>query len=105
LYGSQFASSINFSDCILNKALVAKVSNIKFRNQAPSEYLQKLSSSNPNIVDALDTHLLPNADRLIEGDYDKNFIDFLHDRYELIKKLLIEEIVNVRNTILEETVR
>jgi hypothetical protein len=104
MYGTE-SLEYELSDCILNKALVAKVSNIKFRNQAPSEYLQKLSSSNPNIVDALDTHLLPNADRLIEGDYDKNFIDFLHDRYELIKKLLIEEIVNVRNTILEETVR
>lgn len=87
------------SDCILNKVIISKITNIRFRDFPPSAYLKKIEQGNSNLIGSIKTHLLPNPEYLLKGDYDNNFIEFLHERYYLIFDLLKREIIELKESI------
>lgn len=79
-------------DCVVNRTLIPKLTNIKASNKAPSVYLNKILEQNKNLGAALDKHLIPAE--LAEGAYDDLYDLFLEDR---AKKILaaIEKHVRV----------
>ena len=79
----------DFSDSILNKIYLSKVSNIKISDKKPSDYLNQILKINPKIKDSLKSHSIPDADNLVIGKYDNDFIGFLDKRYMLIESALI----------------
>lgn len=94
------------ADSILNKMLIEKIPNIKFGKKAPSFYLNEVPlNQNPNIQDSLNSHLIPNPSKLINGEYDKNFKQFLTERFELIKNIIDSEVTTVKSNLLSELER
>ena len=69
-------------DCVVNRTLIPKLTNIKVSNKPPSEYLRDLSTKNPNLSDALRRHLIPSD--LPDGGYDELYSVFLEDRAKLV---------------------
>ena len=82
------SEEFDFSDSVLNKIYLNKISNIKISDKKPSKYLSEIRDKNSDIIESLKTHSIPNADKLIDGYYDKKFKEFLEDRYELISNSL-----------------
>jgi hypothetical protein len=69
-------------DCVVNRTLIPKLTNVKVSNKPPSKYLSEIKEKNPNITSALHSHML--TDDLLGGDYDKNYDFFLEERAEAI---------------------
>ncbi|MCA1318373.1 DUF262 domain-containing protein [Bacillus tianshenii] len=92
-FGEESTES-EYMDSILNKVIIDKITNIKFKDKAPSKYLNEILNKNTSIVSSMDTHLIPNVTELINGDYDNDFMRFLKERYNLIIKLLETHLVN-----------
>jgi len=82
----------DLADSILNKIRINKKSNIKISNKAPGTYLSdiKTNSPNPDIENSLKSHHIGDADKLISGQFDSDFIGFLNSRYKQIEPLFIE---------------
>jgi hypothetical protein len=71
-------------DCVVNRTLIPKLTNIKVSNKAPSKYLAEIKSKNPNISKALSSHML-NAD-ILSVEYDKNYDYFMCERSDFNSK-------------------
>lgn len=69
-------------DCVVNRTLIPKISNIKISSKSPSTYIKELSAKNPNIRAALLSHLIPES--IMTGEYDDVYQIFLEDRARLI---------------------
>jgi len=82
----------DLSDSILNKIRINKISNIKISNKAPSIYLNEIKSKTPNsnMESSLKTHFVGEVDKLLEGNFDEDFIGFLSSRYNQIEPLFDE---------------
>lgn len=78
----------DLADTILNKAFIPKISNIKYSDKKPSEYLLAITQKNPKITESLDTHLILDSQGLIEGRFDEDFFSFIEMRYESMKTLI-----------------
>lgn len=91
-------------DCVANRTLIPKIQNIKISNQTPSEYLDQIKLTNPEIGKSLENHLI--TKELLNGEYDKEFGFFLELRansiFEIIKKRLIEQRDLIREEFYEE---
>ena len=81
----------DFSDSILNKIRINKKSNIKISNKCPSDYLKEIvqNCSQETLFNSLDSHYVPNPKKLLDGDYDEDFIGFLELRYKEIEPIMI----------------
>ena len=89
-YGED-SKEFDFSDTILNKVRINKISNIKIGDKAPSIYLNEiLNKSNPNISNSLKSHGIKNVDLLLNGTYDEDFFGFLKSRYNSFEPILIK---------------
>lgn len=103
-------------DSILNKIRINKISNIKIKDKSPSIYLKEildlrtkhyddndpkkalaLQDENNNLIKSLQSHAIPNPDKLINGNDEidenhtndeKHFNLFLKQRYVLLSKYL-----------------
>jgi hypothetical protein len=86
------SSEYDLSDSILNKIRINKISNIKISNKPPSEYLTeiKIKSPNPKIENSLQSHYIGDANELMSGHYDNDFLGFLLSRYNQIEPLFNE---------------
>jgi len=69
-------------DCVVNRTLIPKLTNIKVSNKPPSKYLGEIRAKNPDIARALASHML--TAELLSGDYDKNYDYFLSERADTI---------------------
>jgi len=58
-------------DCVVNRTLIPKLTNVRVSNKPPSKYLGEIRARNPNIATPLKSHLL--SEELLSGDYDKNY--------------------------------
>ncbi len=87
-------------DCVVNRTLIPKLTNIKLSNKPPSRYLNELRSRNIQISRALESHLISND--LLSGDYDKNYDYFLSERSEKILKAIRSHIIDARANILAQ---
>jgi hypothetical protein len=65
-------------DCVANKTLIPKITNIKIGAQAPSIYLKHLLGKNGELMQALRSHAVPTD--LINGSLDMSFEQFVADR-------------------------
>jgi hypothetical protein len=65
-------------DCVVNRTLIPKLTNIKVSNKSPSKYLSEIKMKNRHISKALDSHMLSRD--LLGGEYDKNYDFFLEER-------------------------
>ncbi len=68
-------------NCIVNRTLMPKITNIIVGRKSPTEYISELRKSNPNISTTLEKHLVP-----VESL--SNFDTFLQARSELIFKAI-----------------
>jgi hypothetical protein len=69
-------------DCVANRTLIPKLTNIKVSNKPPSKYLGEIKAKNAKISDALQSHML--REEILTGDYDRNYDFFLIERAEAI---------------------
>ena len=81
-------------DCVVNRTLIPKLTNIKVSNKAPSKYLGEIKAKNANIAIALRSHML--SDDLLRGDYDRNYEFFLIERAEAILGAVTRNITEPR---------
>ena len=87
-------------DCVVNRTLIPKLTNVKVSNKAPSKYLMEIKAKNPNISKALCSHML-NED-LLTGDYDKNYDYFLNERANMILDAIRRNITEAKASILRQ---
>lgn len=80
----------DFADTILNKVRINKIENIKISNKPPKKYLGEIKVKHANINESLNSHYIGNTVKLINGDYDSNYLAFLENRYAAIEPLFIE---------------
>ncbi len=87
-------------DCVLNRTLIPKITNIKIGGKKPSDYLNELLSDNKNLQNTLEAHLLPPG--LIDGDYDDLYEIFLDDRGKKVMEIINNDIFSLCNEIERE---
>ncbi|MEA2031055.1 MAG: DUF262 domain-containing protein [candidate division Zixibacteria bacterium] len=78
-------------DCILNRTLIDKTTNIRIGKRPPSDYLAEIQNAlgEDKFADLLDSHLLPS--NVESGSLSDSFDSFLDQR----EKLIIEQINEV----------
>ena len=87
-------------DCVVNRTLIPKLTNIKVSNKAPSKYLSEIKAKNPNIVKALESHMLNGE--LLSSDYDKNYDYFISERSDAILTAIRTNITEARVELLKQ---
>ena len=87
-------------DCVINRTLIPKLTNIKVSNKPPSKYLTEVIAKNKDITKALRSHML-NTD-LLTGDYDKMYDYFLAERAGTIFAAIDENVTVMRTSILNQ---
>lgn len=85
-------------DCVVNRTLIPKLTNVRVSNKPPSKYLSEIKVKNPNILMPLRSHLL--TEELLTGDYDKNYDLFLEERAGEILDALKVHVTDVKKDIL-----
>ena len=87
-------------DCVVNRTLIPKLTNIKVSNKAPSKYLAKIRDENGKLEEALDRHLIPRG--LESGEYDDLYSIFLDDRAVLILSAIKTHVIDARAALLAD---
>lgn len=79
----------DFVDSVLNKIRINKISNIKISNKSPKTYLNEIKEkSNPEILTSLKSHGLSCGERLLDGSLDKEYFDFMKERFEELSEYI-----------------
>ena len=86
-------------DCVVNRTLIPKLTNIKVSNKAPSKYLTELRALNNNLEDALRSHMI--SIDVLSGDYDSNYDYFLSERGDKILDAMRRNILDPRAELLK----
>ncbi len=73
-------------DCVVNRTLIPKITNISIGKKTPSDYLGELKMRNAHIVESLTNHLIP--DDIISGAFDKEYQKFLENRAGKIMEVI-----------------
>lgn len=93
-------NAISLIDCVLNKTLMPKITNIKVGKKKPSEYLSDLKKANNDIDKCLENHFIPLD--ILSGLYDDFYTAFLEERAKLIFELLKKNIQDKSKFIIDE---
>ncbi|BDS07194.1 hypothetical protein NT6N_22340 [Oceaniferula spumae] len=72
----------DFSDSVLNKVRINKISNIKIGDRSPKTYLSEIKKSNADIETSLKSHCINCANDLISGNLDDDYLAFIQKRYD-----------------------
>ncbi|KRF55015.1 DUF262 domain-containing protein [Priestia megaterium] len=96
-------NALSLMDCIANRTLIPKLTNIRIGKKAPSEYLIEIKVKNEEIEKSLENHLIPTE--LIEGLYDDFYYDFVEARAKQIYKIIENEVVLKEEKILNNFYR
>ena len=88
------------ADCVVNKMLIPKLTNIKASNKAPSIYLSEIQKQNPCLKIALEKHLIPSE--LAEGAYDNLYDIFIEDRAKNILVAIEDHVYALREGIIKQ---
>lgn len=88
----EYSEEYDYSDSILNKIRINKISNIKIGDKSPKTYLNEIKDNipNPDIISCLDSHVIGASSKLISGDYDNDYFLFLKNRYKALSPLFTE---------------
>lgn len=92
--------ALSLMDCVANRTLIPKITNIKVGKKPPSQYLTELKNSNSKLDITLKEHLIPNE--IIEGLYDEFFTDFLEERSKLLFELIKRNVIDKEKSIIKE---
>ena len=87
-------------DCVINRTLIPKLTNIKVSAKPPSKYLTEIREKNGKLGEALDRHLIPRE--LEFGAYDDVYSIFLEDRAKLFLAAIKTHVVDARANLLAE---
>ena len=87
-------------DCVVNRTLIPKLTNVKVSNKPPSTYLSEIKLKNANIAKALRSHML--TDDLLSGDYDENYDYFLEERASAILQAIKTNILEPKAAVLKQ---
>ena len=87
-------------DCVINRTLIAKLTNIKVSNKPPSKYLSELNEKNPKIARALESHLI--SKEILDGEYDTNYDYYLTERADNIMTVIREHVFQEKEAIVKE---
>lgn len=91
----------DFVDCVMNRTLIPKITNIKIGSKKPSVYLNELlEKKNPNIEESLKSHIIDTG--ILNGQYDDNFIFFLELRAEEIYSLIVDRVYSKQEEVRKE---
>ena len=85
-------------DCVVNRTLIPKKTNIAISKKPPSVYLRELGIDNELLCECLDKHLIPKD--ILQEEYDSKFIDMLKSRAEGIFKLIQDNTIEKMQKIL-----
>lgn len=80
----------NMINCIANRTLIPKITNIKIGKKAPHIYMMELAAKNTNFNKILENHMIPGD--IIHGLYEGFYKDFLEERAKLIYNALNDKI-------------
>ena len=83
-------------DCVVNRTLIPKLTNIKVGNKAPSVYLGELMKKNPRLPESFPSHLLSVS--LLNGEYDGEYDYFLAERADEILSALRKNVIQARDS-------
>ena len=88
----EFSEEFDYSDSILNKIRINKISNIKIKDKSPSVYLNEIRTNlpNPNINDCIESHCINDCSKLLDGTFDEDYFGFLESRYSAIEPFVNE---------------
>ncbi len=92
-------NAISLIDCVANRTLLPKITNIRIGKKAPSEYLTDMKIKNKDIELSLKNHLIPVE--ILEGLYDDFYYDFVETRAKQIFELIEINIKQREKKILE----
>lgn len=73
---------MNMINCIANRTLIPKITNIKIGKKAPHVYMKELASKNSQFDLVLKNHMIP--EDIITGLYEGFYKDFIEERAKLI---------------------
>jgi hypothetical protein len=85
-------------DCVVNRTLIPKLTNIKVGGKSPSQYLSELTKKNPQIEAALASQMIPTE--LASGVYDDVYQVFLEDRARAIIEKAKSAILDERGALI-----
>lgn len=88
------------TDCVVNRTLIPKLTNIKASNKPPSKYLGEIAIENRNLATALQIHRIP--PELVKGGYDDLYDIFLEDRAKAILNDINTYVISARAALIEE---
>ena len=88
---------IELVDCVVNKTLIPKMTNIKIGKKPPSQYMKEINKTNSEFEKILINHMIP-VD-VVNGLYDEFFNSFIEDRAKHIFKVIKENVIDNSNDI------
>jgi hypothetical protein len=92
--------ALSLMDCVANRTLLPKITNIKVGKKKPSEYMNEIKKSNSRLNCTLKEHLVPVE--ILEGLYDEFFIEFIEERAKLIFNIIKTNIIDKEKPILDQ---
>lgn len=92
--------AISLMDCVANRTLIPKITNIKIGKKSPSNYMTEIKKSNDKLNESLKEHLVPLG--IVDGLYDEFFKEFIDERAKLIFELIKENIIDKEKDVIEQ---
>lgn len=91
---------LSLIDCVANRTLLPKLTNIRIGKKAPSEYLLEIKKGkNSDLKKSLSNHFIPSD--LIDGVYDDFFIGFIENRASKIYELIENEAISKEKYVID----
>lgn len=89
-----------YIDCVVNRTLIPKITNIKIGKTPPDKYLYELFSKNDKLKESLERHMIPQE--IMEGEYNEFFSVFIEDRAKRIFESINEYVIKKKDEIKEK---
>lgn len=90
---------IDFMDCVVNRTLIPKITNIKIGKKAPDVYMKELLELNNDFAKSLKNHLIPID--VMNGLYNEFFDNFIKARAKMIFECLKNNIIDKSDEIIK----
>lgn len=89
-----------YIDCVVNRTLIPKITNIKIGSKSPDIYMREIYDMNNKLDESLRNHLIPIE--VMTGLYNEFFDDFIKDRAKLIFNSIKENVTDKGGDIIKK---
>lgn len=89
-----------YIDCVVNRTLIPKITNVKIGKNPPEKYLKQLYSENDKLKESLIKHMIPTE--IMDGDYNEFFSVFIEDRAKKIFECIDKYVIKKKDEIKEQ---